>query len=39
MTPPVAAPSPPPANADTPTAQQRERATKIFERRAAGLGE
>ena len=33
---PVAAPSPPPANADTPTAQQRETATTIFERSVDG---
>jgi glycine dehydrogenase subunit 2 len=36
MTPPVATPSPPPANADTPTAQQRETATTIFERSVEG---
>jgi glycine dehydrogenase subunit 2 len=36
MTSPMAAPSPPPANADTPTAQQRERATTIFERSVEG---
>ena len=36
MTPPFATPSPPPANADTPTAQQRETATTIFERSVAG---
>jgi glycine dehydrogenase subunit 2 len=33
---PVATPSPPPADADTPTAQQRERATTIFERSVEG---
>jgi glycine dehydrogenase subunit 2 len=33
---PVATPSPPPANADTPTAQQREAATTIFERSVEG---
>jgi glycine dehydrogenase subunit 2 len=36
MSPPVATPSPPPANADTPTAQQREAATTIFERSVEG---
>ena len=36
MTPPVATPSLPPANADPPTAQQRETATTIFERSVAG---
>src|SRR5581483_10914814 len=36
MNPSVATPSPPAANADTPTAQQRERATTIFERSVEG---
>jgi glycine dehydrogenase subunit 2 len=33
---PVATPLPPPTNADTPTAQQRETATTIFERSVEG---
>src|SRR3954454_9455522 len=33
---PVAAPSPPPPNADTPTAQQRESTTTIFQRSVDG---
>src|SRR3954452_18173796 len=33
---PVAAPSPPPPNADTPTAQQRESTTTIFQRSVEG---
>jgi glycine dehydrogenase subunit 2 len=36
MTPPAVTPSPPPTNADTPTAQQREHATTIFERSVEG---
>ena len=36
MTPPVPTPLPPAANADTPTAQQRESATTIFERSVEG---